>query len=166
MAASTVLEKHPRKLLGALFLAWKLLLLTLAWVSPGPGYDTSTQLLFKGFGTRNVQATSSTLTSSSAGPPSGSGLAFAERIVERLTRWDGIYFASTAERGYVLEQEWAFGWGFTRMLSFLGKSMLIRELSPCSMTSGFAVILFSYHVQSGLQTQLRACITRSSIALH
>lgn len=29
----------------------------------------------------------------------------------RFTSWDAIYFVSVAKRGYVFEQEWAFGTG-------------------------------------------------------
>jgi phosphatidylinositol glycan class V len=121
------LEKTPRTLLVILFLAWKLLLLTIVLLVPGPGYDTSAQLLFQGFGVGEVPF---------SGPPSvGHGASHSwafrfERLVENLTRWDAIYFVPLAERGYKLEQEWAFGWGFTRLLSFLSKSMLI--LPSCS----------------------------------
>jgi phosphatidylinositol glycan class V len=119
---STAVEKNPRILLIFSFWAWKLLLLAITLLSPGPDYDTSTQLLFEGHGTQaNSNAKPQFLAQSfSAGSPLS-----VERLVERLTRWDAIYFVSIAERGYVHEQEWAFGWGFTRLLAFLSRSRFI-----------------------------------------
>lgn len=97
-----------------LFLAWKVVLLAIALGTPGPGYDTSTQLLLEGYGldggVPNLNA--------SGVPSEGSAL----RIVESLTRWDAIYFASIGVRGRVYEQEWAFGWGWTELLNFLCRS--------------------------------------------
>lgn len=115
---NAIWDRAPRTFLVVLALAWKLLLLSASLLNPGPGYDTSTQLLFKGYGTRGVE-----VTSVSSPSPGWMWTASARRIVECLTRWDAIYFASVAERGYILEQEWAFGWGFTRLLSFLDTSM-------------------------------------------
>jgi phosphatidylinositol glycan class V len=37
-------------------------------------------------------------------------------ITSKLVKWDAIYFVQTARRGYVFEQEWAFGWGFSRLI--------------------------------------------------
>jgi phosphatidylinositol glycan class V len=104
--AMRLVQNAPVASLLIVFTAWKSLLLTLAIVSPGPGYDTSTQLLFRGYGVN------STLPSTT----SAAGL-----LAQKLTRWDAIYFASTAERGYQLEQEWAFGWGFSGGIAFLAK---------------------------------------------
>lgn len=101
----------PIATLIGLFLSWKLLLLTLAILSPGLGYDTSTQLLFRGYGVENIAFPSGAATSRSIG----------QQLAQKLTRWDAIYFATSAERGYQLEQEWAFGWGLTRLLAFLAK---------------------------------------------
>lgn len=36
---------------------------------------------------------------------------FGKRLVTRFNSWDAIYFVSAAKRGYVYEQEWAFGTG-------------------------------------------------------
>lgn len=104
--------------LVCLFIFWKFLLLSIASLSPGPGYDTSTQLLF----------------SSGLSEPADHGhsarFAFLQLVAEKLTRWDGIYLASLAHRGYVYEQEWAFSWGFTRLMSLLGKG---RYQSSCKL---------------------------------
>ena len=73
------------------FLLSKLLLAFVALGSLGRGYDTSTSLALPEAGT-----------------------------IARWVRWDAIYFTQIARRGYLFEQEWAFGWGFTRLLSLLG----------------------------------------------
>lgn len=83
------------------FAAWKLLLLAVACASPGQGYDTSTQILIDQYGHSS---------------DSWHGGAI-EHLVLRLTRWDGIYFATSAERGHVHEQEWAFSWVLARLTS-------------------------------------------------
>ena len=88
-------HSYPRVLLLSTFLLWKALLLTIVSSSPG-SYDSSTELLFK----------------DDPGAP---------LIVRKLVKWDAIYFIRLAERGYVYEQEWAFGWGFTRTLALTGK---------------------------------------------
>ena len=71
--------------------SWKALLFLIAFCSPGRGYDTS-----------------STLLGSEEPLP-----------LFKLVRWDAIYFTKTAQRNYVFEQEWAFGWGFSRLLAFI-----------------------------------------------
>lgn len=120
---SLVITRSPTASLVVLFLAWKLLLLTIAYFSPGPGYDTSTQLLFRsrGFGDLTLPLKHDDSQSITRVPITGASL----WLLQALTRWDAIYFASISERGYILEQEWAFGWGFTRLLSFLATSMFI-----------------------------------------
>jgi hypothetical protein len=88
--------------------AWKLLLLLVAISSPSPGYDTSANLF-----SPNVEQ-------GRLLPPA------LQHLVGKLTRWDAIYFVKTAQRGYAFEQEWAFGWGFTRLISLCvtGKRLL------------------------------------------
>jgi phosphatidylinositol glycan class V len=95
-------EQHVVKLV-ALFSAWKALLLVVAYASPGPGYDTSTSLLFDRYQTHSVSFLGTHL----------------ERLLLRLTRWDAIYFASSSERGHLYEQEWAFSWFHARITSAL-----------------------------------------------
>jgi phosphatidylinositol glycan class V len=96
------------KLLVALFVFWKVLLLVIVYLNPNDGYDSSTQLF---------------LLTDQSGHRSTSAPVFANanvstlRIVASLSRWDAIYFAAAAHRGYVHEQEWAFSWGFTSLLN-------------------------------------------------
>ncbi|KAK2627311.1 hypothetical protein QTJ16_003277 [Diplocarpon rosae] len=90
-------QEHPIRSLVTLYVGWKALLLLVAACSPGPGYDTSASL---------------------AEPGQGPELPLALRyIVGKLTRWDALYFVQISTRGYLFEQEWAFGWGFTRVIT-------------------------------------------------
>jgi len=99
---------QPYRSLVVLFVLWKGLLLLIACLSPGSGYDTSTNLLFQ------LEAASSTRNTVLQ--------RVADLVSEKLVRWDAIYFASIAQHGYVYEQEWAFGWGF---------AMLSRVVAKC-----------------------------------
>ena len=90
---------HPIRNLVILCVGWKLLLLLIAVLSPGPGYDTSASL-YSPSAAEDRQL-----------PPA------IQYILCKLVRWDAIYFVQTAHRGYVFEQEWAFGWGFSRLIS-------------------------------------------------
>jgi len=101
-------HKAPLGSLVVLFISWKLLLLSVALLSPGPGYDTSTQILLQ----TNGSAVNLPLQGTVA-------ISYGEQLAHKLVRWDAIYFATISDRGYLFEQEWAFGWGLTRLLSFL-----------------------------------------------
>lgn len=96
----------PLRNLTAIFAAWKTLLFVVALLSPGPGYDTSTLLLFASDGGRG-------------------GLTWIDGLAAKFARWDAIYFLSVAKRGYLFEQEWAFGWGLTKTLSGLAKGVCL-----------------------------------------
>ena len=90
---------HPIRNLLILFAGWKAFLLLVAVLSPGPGYDTSSSLI--GTSHSELKELPSPL----------------RHIVNKLTRWDALYFVKVANRGYLFEQEWAFGWGFTRVIA-------------------------------------------------
>ena len=96
MQPQNLVRCRPIRSLILTFAAWKSLLLLIALCSPGPGYDTSTTLALRG----DTQL---------PGP-----LTY---VIGKLTRWDAIYFVKAATRGYRYEQEWAFGWGFTRLIA-------------------------------------------------
>jgi phosphatidylinositol glycan class V len=96
MQPQNLVRCRPIRSLILTFAAWKALLLLIALCSPGPGYDTSTTLALTG----DTQL---------PGP-----LTY---VIGKLTRWDAIYFVKAATRGYRYEQEWAFGWGFTRLIA-------------------------------------------------
>lgn len=106
------------KSLVTVFVAWKLLLLCLSCASPGPGYDTSTQLLLP--------------SASSDNHLSGRVLS---HLVSKLVRWDAFFFVPVAQRNYLFEQEWAFGWGFTRSISFLARGVPMIEPNEISKKS-------------------------------
>ncbi|KAF1984174.1 glycosyltransferase family 76 protein [Aulographum hederae CBS 113979] len=98
---------RPVQTLILLFIAWKTCLLLVVSLSPGPGYDSSTDLLFGQF-------------------PSTSR---ADQLLSKLVRWDAVYFTNIAERGYQYEQEWAFGWGWTKSISG------VAQLLPSSISA-------------------------------
>ncbi|KEQ75587.1 mannosyltransferase [Aureobasidium namibiae CBS 147.97] len=116
--------------LACLFVLWKLLLLCIAYASPGPGYDTSTTLLFA----RAQSALSeNTLLED-----------FAKRLASKLVRWDALYFVSVAHRGRLFEQEWAWGWGYTNLLGLISKVLpRASSLSPLYVQA-FAGVLISH----------------------
>ncbi|KAL9005552.1 MAG: hypothetical protein Q9188_001677 [Gyalolechia gomerana] len=101
--------ERPKASLIVLFITWKLVLLSVACTSPYPGYDTSTRLLLP-------NETSDTKDQHVIG-----SLFIA--LAGKLTRWDAIYFAQISHRGALFEQEWAFSWGFAKLLNVLGRSL-------------------------------------------
>lgn len=98
----TLTQTHPKVSLVIGFTLWKSLLVASALASPGPGYDTSTSLLKH----ENRECAIKALTR-----------------LDKFVRWDAIYFIQIAHRGVVFEQEWAFGWGFTKLLNLVGRGM-------------------------------------------
>ncbi|KAI4604282.1 ER membrane glycoprotein subunit of the GPI transamidase complex-like protein [Pestalotiopsis sp. 9143b] len=92
---------RPLQTLITVFVAWKSFLLLVAiGSSVGGAYDTSTTLI-------QPQVSS-----------------FNESVLDistKLTRWDAIYFIQAARRGYVYEQEWAFGMGLPTVISAIAK---------------------------------------------
>jgi phosphatidylinositol glycan class V len=107
---------RPTRSLVIVFLLWKALLLLIAVSSPGPGYDTSTGLAL-------VKNHSTTTLPHLVG-----------HIANKLTRWDAIYFITIAERDYVHEQEWAFGYGFTKLISLCTSGTVYGSISENMLT--------------------------------
>lgn len=95
--------------IATLFAIWKTLLLAIVAASPGPGYDTSTVLMLAD-PRAGVPTSSTTLVSRAV-----------EHLLTRLVRWDSVYFVNIAQRGYVFEQEWAFGRGFHAMMAWVAE---------------------------------------------
>ncbi|KAF2749548.1 glycosyltransferase family 76 protein [Sporormia fimetaria CBS 119925] len=95
--------------LTLIFVAWKALLFFLIAFCPGPGYDTSAQILLDV--SRN-QHGSSALSS------------VFDRLAMGHLRWDAFYFVSAAKRGYVYEQEWAFSRSYSALLAVAGHNLL------------------------------------------
>ncbi|OGM42712.1 GPI mannosyltransferase 2 [Aspergillus bombycis] len=97
---------NPIRSLSLAFWLWKALLFLVIIGCPGPGYDTSTGLL--------------PFQESAASDARGEVIRHAPfSFPLKLVRWDSIYFVHIVRDGYVFEQEWAFGYGYTRILSFL-----------------------------------------------
>ncbi|KAH1327269.1 ER membrane glycoprotein subunit of the GPI transamidase complex-like protein [Aspergillus fumigatus] len=103
--------RRPLRSLSILFGLWKALIFLVIVICPGLGYDTSTSLLL--YPTRDL---------SDVDP-----LHFPLSL--RFVRWDSIYFVHAAEHGYVFEQEWAFGYGYTRLLALLASVLVLYRLS-------------------------------------
>lgn len=102
---------HPARSLVAAFVAWKSLLLSIAiGSSVGPAYDTSSTLI--------------------PPPHAASFDESAFDIATRLTRWDAIYYIQSARRGYVYEQEWAFGRGLPYLISIVVNGMYRFQTHP------------------------------------
>jgi phosphatidylinositol glycan class V len=102
--------RRPLRSLSILFGLWKALIFLVIAFCPGLGYDTSTSLLL--YPTRDLSDVD----------PSHFPLSL------RFVRWDSIYFVHAAEHGYVFEQEWAFGYGYTRLLAFLASGIYNNSL--------------------------------------
>ncbi|KAF2089459.1 glycosyltransferase family 76 protein [Saccharata proteae CBS 121410] len=111
---------HPLITLLLISALWKGLLLILAFLSPGPGYDTSTTLI--------LDSDASAIT----------------RLAAKLTRWDAIYFVNTAERGHVYEQEWAFSWALSKVMASLAKLFPFSGLGVPHVWAGIAVANISH----------------------
>lgn len=114
---------YPKTSLVVAYTVWKLLLACIAISSPGLGYDTSTSLLYSDENVTQITFWSDWIL---------------KLWLRNLTRWDAIYFTQIARRGYVWEQEWAFGWGFTKLMSLAVRSKsaitdyYMLETEPCS----------------------------------
>jgi GPI mannosyltransferase 2 len=119
--ASLIRQPHLRPYVSliAVFLAWKAILLAVALASPGPGYDTSTEILFRKGHPPDVPGPA-WFTAPAQWIGATWFTAPTERLAKRLVRWDAIYFVEIGSRGRLYEQEWAWGWGWTELLRWLG----------------------------------------------
>ncbi|KAI6245252.1 GPI mannosyltransferase 2 [Erysiphe necator] len=86
------------KKLSLLYIYWKAFLLAVVACSPGPGYDTSSSFSYPNEHKKNIPF-------------------LVHYLAQKLTRWDAVYFIEISRRGYIFEQEWAFGWGMTRFMA-------------------------------------------------
>ncbi|KAI2470233.1 glycosyltransferase family 76 protein [Annulohypoxylon bovei var. microspora] len=96
-------HRHPIQSLLVTFLAWKTLLLAIALGNNvGSAYDTSSTLLSPGIASSHESTFD---------------------LGTKLTRWDSIYFIEASRRGYLYEQEWAFGSGLPTVISFFTQAL-------------------------------------------
>ena len=134
------------------FLSWKFLLYTIACVTPSPAYDTSTRLAwFPG-----------TVPSHAGLDHVGSRLV--KRLCDRLTRWDAVYFTKIAERGYANEQEWAFGWGYTRAIAVTREGAGPQSCHPDPLlTESISVLLLIFPRFGRLYPEISSALLLSNI---
>jgi GPI mannosyltransferase 2 len=101
---------HDLRRLLVLFCIWKFVLFSIVASSPGPGYDTSSTLL--------AYAASPAISAAKV-----QDVATDSHRILNFVRWDAIYFLQIAQRGYLFEQEWAFGPGFPTLVGWLHGGM-------------------------------------------
>lgn len=115
-AARNIPTQYPYLTLTCAFVAWKILLFSVAILSPGIGYDTSTDVLFE-----HATATGSvhfSLDGATRQAP------WTQHVASKFVRWDAVYFITSAQRGYIYEQEWAFGWGLSKLIDLISRCRL------------------------------------------
>lgn len=83
--------KNEVSQLIVLFWLWKSLLLSVVFLAPGPGYDTSSTLLLD---------------------IDDSNTSWSRFLALKFLRWDAVYYTEQTRLGYATEQEWAFGPGY------------------------------------------------------
>ncbi|KAJ4414315.1 ER membrane glycoprotein subunit of the GPI transamidase complex-like protein [Gnomoniopsis sp. IMI 355080] len=110
-------RQSPYRTLTVFFVAWKVLLLAIAAGSQvGPLYDTSSELL--------------TLSSEPGAETP------VRNLITRLCSWDAIYFIKNAQRGYLFEQEWAFGSALPACISLVIRALTILGLVDAPNSDG------------------------------
>ncbi|KLU88533.1 GPI mannosyltransferase 2 [Magnaporthiopsis poae ATCC 64411] len=116
-----------------LFAAWKgaLLLIAVGSAIVGPAYDTSGGLLLADRGGDVLNNHSTTAVSA---------------VLTRLVSWDAIYFVESADRGYVFEQEWAFGYGNPGVISCVVKALRASGWSWSGVPAAALVGVLVAHV--------------------
>lgn len=108
MSTTAKADGHPYLAISIAFVAWKAGLVAIAVGSQvGPTYDTSSGLLID--------------------PDQNTG-----RLLTRLTSWDAIYFVKAAQRGYLFEQEWAFGSALPWCISVLIQGKQVGNGPKCT----------------------------------
>lgn len=116
-----------------LFAAWKgaLLLVAVGSAIVGPAYDTSGGLLLADRGGDVLNSHSTAAVSA---------------LLTRLVSWDAIYFVESADRGYVFEQEWAFGYGNPSVISCVVKALRASGWSWSGVPAAALVGILVAHV--------------------
>ncbi|KAL8796240.1 MAG: hypothetical protein Q9195_001355 [Heterodermia aff. obscurata] len=137
--------RSPKRYLALYWGLWKSFVFILALASPGIGYDSSTDVL---------------LAAQSTPESPNRDLDLFRYGLQKFVRWDAIYFTKIAQRGYLFEQEWAFGWGFTRLLH-LGARVFsyIINYAPVLGEASFGILLA--HVSHLLSVLLLYDMSRS-----
>ncbi|PYH93000.1 DUF409 domain protein [Aspergillus ellipticus CBS 707.79] len=125
----SLLDPHqPIRALTVAFCLWKALVYLVIISCPGLGYDTSTAHLYQPTGRSDVIS---------------GDIKYAHLPIPlKFVRWDSIYFVHVAEKGYVFEQEWAFGYGYTKVLAFITSALYrLAGVSGAARTAVVAIVL-------------------------
>ncbi|KAK3676003.1 ER membrane glycoprotein subunit of the GPI transamidase complex-like protein [Recurvomyces mirabilis] len=126
--AAQALDKTGLQRVLELYCQLKFTLFAIAIACPGfDGYDTSTAILFD----------------QHRGGFNSSFAYVVEHMVRKLTRWDTIYFISSATRGYVYEQERAFSSFMSSLTSFVARVFFSYLPLSSVVKSALAGILIS-----------------------
>jgi hypothetical protein len=151
------MNARPVRVLTLYFVAWKLLLLLVVFCAPGPGYDTSTTLL-------GLEPVPTNTSNDNGNVGRSEPRAILPLLLQKLVRWDAIYFVKIAERGYLFEQEWAFGYGrVLGIVSSLGWSAISTILLPTRKLTTYQVVYLVWLESAGPESPSRtfAIIYRS-----
>lgn len=122
---SSAFTTRPIRTLSLAFGLWKLFLLVIAAGASltGEAYDTSAGL--------------------SLGLEPDAAEGWGAVLVSRLASWDAAYFVAQARRGYLFEQEWAFGAGLPTAISWLirGERCLLTGCLQCARSADSWAVL-------------------------
>lgn len=105
----------PAAHLLLIFACWKAVLSLVALSSPGFGYDTSTSL-FLADATQSLAAN---------GAQFSFDRSWLRTCMAKLLRWDAIYFVAISQRGYLFEQDWAFGSGYPIVVALFSRGICL-----------------------------------------
>ncbi|KAF7134100.1 hypothetical protein CNMCM5793_005729 [Aspergillus hiratsukae] len=90
----------------------------------------------------------------------GSFNAILRLVSTKLTRWDAIYFTEVASRGYIFEQEWAWGLGFTKLINFFANALQQTGSVDYAFKENIAGIIIA-HAAHGLSVLVLYCLGRA-----
>jgi phosphatidylinositol glycan class V len=129
--SNTITQWSPYWSILIVFNCWKSLLSLIAFSTPSPAYDTSTTLALLHTNDRAHQDYS--IRHSVV-------IKTLKTFCSSLTRWDAIYFSKIAERGYINEEEWAFGWGHSRAIVMTRQGLGSQSNPVYLLINGYSLV--------------------------